>query len=133
MLSRRLPLVPPLRRTLLCSPRSPRLSNPSRPLSTTEQRSSSDGGDHGSHYDPPGGWLWGIRPGEKYEKEGWENLFFYGFYGSIGLAVVAYAFKPDTSCVFPFSHVRPLAETTQSWFLLAFEVDAWDAMRDKWD
>ena len=53
-------------------------------------------GDHGSHYDPPSGWLFGVKPGEKYEKEGWENVWFWGFYGSIGLAVVAYAFKPDT-------------------------------------
>lgn len=96
MFPKRLPLTSPLRRPLLASPR---LHNGSHPLSTTQSRSSGGGGgdDHGSHYDPPGGWLWGIRPGEKYEKEGWENLFFYGFYGSIGLAVVAYAFKPDTS------------------------------------
>ncbi|KAF7513303.1 hypothetical protein GJ744_009724 [Endocarpon pusillum] len=72
-------------------------TSPARPLSTTQARSSGGSDDHSSHYDPPGGWLWGIRPGEKYEKEGWENLFFYGFYGSIGLACVAYAFKPDTS------------------------------------
>jgi hypothetical protein len=54
-------------------------------------------GGHGDHYDPPGGWLWGLRPGEKYEKEGWEGLFYYGFYGSFIVAAVAYAFKPDTS------------------------------------
>jgi hypothetical protein len=62
---------------------------------------SSDGGHqdhhHGDHYDPPGGWLWGLRPGEKYEKEGWEGLFYYGFYGSFVVAAIAYAFKPDTS------------------------------------
>lgn len=57
----------------------------------------SSGGHHGDHYDPPGGWLWGLRPGEKYEKEGWEGLFYYGFYGSFVVAAVAYAFKPDTS------------------------------------
>ena len=57
----------------------------------------SSGGHHGDHYDPPGGWLWGLRPGEKYEKEGWENVFYWGFYGSFAVAAVAYAFKPDTS------------------------------------
>ena len=51
----------------------------------------------GAQYDPPTGWLFGVKPGEKYEKEGWENLFFYGFYGSLGVFAVAYAFKPDTS------------------------------------
>jgi len=55
--------------------------------------------DHGheSHYDPPGGWLWGIKPGEKQEKEGWENIWIYGFFGGTAVAAVAFAFKPDTS------------------------------------
>jgi len=56
-----------------------------------------DHGDHGDHYDAPGGWLWGLRPGEKYEKEGWEDLFIYGFFGSFVVAGIAYAFKEDTS------------------------------------
>ncbi|KAK4131004.1 hypothetical protein BT67DRAFT_389542 [Trichocladium antarcticum] len=51
----------------------------------------------GMHYDPPTGWLWGVRPGEKYVNEGWEGPFFYGFWGSIVVFMVAYAFKPDTS------------------------------------
>ncbi|KAK1832477.1 ESSS subunit of NADH:ubiquinone oxidoreductase-domain-containing protein [Podospora conica] len=62
------------------------------PFSTTARRA---GG--GAHYDAPTGWLFGVKPGEKYEKEGWENMFFYGFYGSLGVFAVAYAFKPDTS------------------------------------
>lgn len=35
-------------------------------------------GDHAheDHYDPPGGWLFGVKPGEKYENEGWENIWF---------------------------------------------------------
>lgn len=52
---------------------------------------------HESQYDPPTGWLFGVKPGEKYQKEGWETPFFYGFCGSLGLFAVAYAFKPDTS------------------------------------
>ena len=51
------------------------------------------------HYDPPSGWLWGVKPGEKYQKEGWEGIWVWGFYGSLALGVVAYAFKPDTSYV----------------------------------
>jgi hypothetical protein len=54
-------------------------------------------GAHGPQYDPPTGWLFGVKPGEKYQKEGWENPFFYGFCGSLLLAGVAYGFKPDTS------------------------------------
>ena len=67
-------------------------------FSTTARRA---GG--GGHFDPPTGWLFGVKPGEKYEKEGWENMFFWGFYGSLGVFAVAYAFKPDTSWVFHFS------------------------------
>lgn len=52
---------------------------------------------HEDHYDPPTGWLFGVKPGEKAEKEGWENVWTYGFFGSLALGVVGYAFKPDTS------------------------------------
>lgn len=52
---------------------------------------------HEDHYDPPSGWLFGVKPGEKAEKEGWETIWVWGFFGSLGLATVAYAFKPDTS------------------------------------
>ncbi|KAI2628152.1 ESSS subunit of NADH:ubiquinone oxidoreductase-domain-containing protein [Xylaria nigripes] len=61
---------------------------------TASARTSSS---HGPQYDPPTGWLFGVKPGEKYQKEGWETPFFYGFCGSLLLAGVAYAFKPDTS------------------------------------
>ncbi|KAH6678622.1 ESSS subunit of NADH:ubiquinone oxidoreductase [Halenospora varia] len=54
-------------------------------------------GAHEEHFEPPSGWLFGVKPGEKAEKEGWENLWVYGFFGSLGLGVVGYAFKPDTS------------------------------------
>lgn len=56
------------------------------------------GGDHGheSRYDPPGGWLWGIKPGEKPEPEGWEWPM-YIFCGSLLATAVALVFKPDTS------------------------------------
>jgi hypothetical protein len=61
--------------------------------STPKQLASS----HESQYDPPTGWLFGVKPGEKYKNEGWEPLFFYGFCGSLIVFAVAYAFKPDTS------------------------------------
>ncbi|PYH99126.1 NADH-ubiquinone oxidoreductase [Aspergillus ellipticus CBS 707.79] len=51
----------------------------------------------GDHYDPPTGYLFGLKPGQKYVKEGWENLWYYGFIGSLLVAGVAYVFKPDTS------------------------------------
>ncbi|KAI9804327.1 MAG: hypothetical protein M1833_007134 [Piccolia ochrophora] len=61
-----------------------------RCLSTTPHRQS-------SHYDPPTGWLWGVPPGEKYKKEGWEAVWIYGFFGSFVAVGIAWAFKPDTS------------------------------------
>ncbi|EFQ96680.1 NADH:ubiquinone oxidoreductase kDa subunit [Nannizzia gypsea CBS 118893] len=51
----------------------------------------------GGHYDPPTGWLFGVKPGHKYVKEGWETIFYYGFFGSFLVAGIAYVFKPDTS------------------------------------
>ncbi|OJJ49371.1 hypothetical protein ASPZODRAFT_129819 [Penicilliopsis zonata CBS 506.65] len=55
------------------------------------------------HYDPPSGYLFGVKPGQKYVKEGWENIWYYGFIGSLLVAGVAYVFKPDTSYVHPVS------------------------------
>ncbi len=69
-------------------------------FSTSPRAPAADHGAHESHYDPPTGWLWGIKPGEKYQKEGWETVWVWGFFGSLGLAGVALAFKPDTSYVF---------------------------------
>jgi hypothetical protein len=40
-----------------------------------------------------------LAPGEKRVKEDWENIFYYGFFGSMALFAVVYAFKPDTRCV----------------------------------
>ncbi|KAJ5089504.1 hypothetical protein N7532_008188 [Penicillium argentinense] len=60
-------------------------------------RSSLRAADHGDHYDPPTGWLFGVKPGQKYVKEGWEGIWYYGFIGSFLVAGVAYVFKPDTS------------------------------------
>ena len=62
-------------------------------FSTSTSRQS--GGEN--HYEPPHGWLFGVKPGEQYEKEGWENIWVWGFWGSLAVATVAYAYKPDTS------------------------------------
>lgn len=72
--------------------RSPRVA---RPFSTTLRQRG--GGHHESPYEPPTGWLWGVKPGEKVEKEGWENGMFYVFIPSCILLAVALAFKPDNS------------------------------------
>ena len=65
-----------------------------RPISSTPTRRSGDA--HEDHYDPPGGWLFGVKPGEKYENEGWENVWYYGFFGSLAFGVIGYCYKPDT-------------------------------------
>jgi hypothetical protein len=66
------------------------------------------GGDHAheDHYDAPSGWLFGVKPGEKYEKEGWENVWFYGFYGTLAFGVVGYCYKPDTRYVISMALVN---------------------------
>ncbi|KAF2405291.1 NADH:ubiquinone oxidoreductase 11.6kD subunit [Trichodelitschia bisporula] len=90
--------MPPLLRShaARCVLRRPTGAAPTiRPF--TASREVRGGSGHGSHYDPPTGWLWGIEPGTKYQPEGWEQITWWGFCGGLTLAVVAYAFKPDTS------------------------------------
>ena len=65
-----------------------------RPLSSTSTLRSAD--SHGDHYNPPGGWLFGVKPGEQYQNEGWERVFYWGFFGSMAFGVVGYCYKPDT-------------------------------------
>lgn len=43
--------------------------------------------------------MFGVKPGEEYKKEGWENATFYAFIPMMVLFVVVYAFKPDTRYV----------------------------------
>lgn len=75
---------------------------PGRTLASTHppdvsEHPSPETATHESHYDPPSGWLFCVPPGQKYQKEGWENTWVYGFWGSLLFGVVAYAYKPDTS------------------------------------
>lgn len=70
----------------------PATTSTARPFSVTSRR---QGG--GSDFDPPTGWLWGVKPGEKYEREGWELPFYTLFCGGLGVFTVILAFKPDTS------------------------------------
>lgn len=70
-----------------------------RPVTRAFSQSQVVKGGHGTSYDPPSGWLFGVKPGEKYEKEGWEGPMYWGFCGSLILATIAYAFKPDTRYV----------------------------------
>ena len=80
-------------------------SQPLRPLSTSSAAQAAEHdeahADHGSHshYDPPTGWLWGQPPGTKYEREGWEYIWYFGVCGGLVAGAVAYAFKPDTRYV----------------------------------
>ncbi len=79
---------------------------PARTLASTHppdvaEHPSPETATHESHYDPPSGWYLGVPPGQKYQKEGWENTWVYGFWGSLLLGAVAYAYKPDTSYVVP--------------------------------
>lgn len=48
-------------------------------------------------------------------KEGWENLFIYGFFGSLILGGVAYAFKPDTSYVNPHRFTLPIVSKKRNY------------------
>ncbi len=84
------------------------------PFSSTASRAS--GGGHGSQYDPPTGWLFGVKPGEKYKNEGWEKPFFWGFCGSLLVFACIVPFKPDTSYVL----CRPCSSPSFSFWLFDF-------------
>lgn len=73
-----------------------RVRQQQRALSATSGRSAGDSHAHEDPYEPTGGWLFGVKPGEKYESEGWENVWYYGFFGSLLFGVVGYCYKPDT-------------------------------------
>lgn len=96
-----MPLLRPATARLITAPRArlqiiPRPTTAQRAgLSSTVPRSAGDHA-HEDHYDPPTGWLFGVKPGEKYENEGWENVWYYGFLGSLLFGVVGYCYKPDT-------------------------------------
>ncbi|KAI0067725.1 hypothetical protein BV25DRAFT_1876391 [Artomyces pyxidatus] len=55
---------------------------------------------HGTHYNEPSGYLFSekpLPPGQKRVKEDWENLWYIGMFGGMGLAAVLLYYKPDTS------------------------------------
>ncbi|KII93579.1 hypothetical protein PLICRDRAFT_49620 [Plicaturopsis crispa FD-325 SS-3] len=56
---------------------------------------------HGApHFNEPTGLLFGEKPpapGQKRQKEDWENLWYYGMFGTMGVAAVLLYYKPDTS------------------------------------
>ena len=77
---------------------------------------------HGApHYNEPTGWMFGekviafhthgnvitlnphtfqpLPPGQKRVKEDWENIWYFGMFGSMALAAVLLYYKPDTRCV----------------------------------
>jgi hypothetical protein len=92
------PLRAAARTSTAVATRQPDLKFPLSFRRTFSQTKSAQSG-HGPSYDPPSGWLFGVKPGEKYQKEGWEGVWYWGFYGSFALATIAYAFKPDTRYV----------------------------------
>ncbi|KAJ2363603.1 hypothetical protein IW150_006693 [Coemansia sp. RSA 2607] len=54
-------------------------------------------GGHGApQFNEPGGYLFGRKPGEKYESEGWEVIWIGGFTIAFGLIAVGQIYKPDT-------------------------------------
>lgn len=65
-----------------------------RSFAATARQRGGHGGE--SQFEPPSGWLWGVKPGEKAEPEGWEWPT-YIFIGSLVATGVALAFKPDTT------------------------------------
>ena len=43
--------------------------------------------------------------GEKRKRESWETIYYWGMFGSMGVATVLLYIKPDTSCVISCSFI----------------------------
>ena len=82
--------------TTLCAARAQQHQQQQRPLSSTASLKAGDSHAHEDHYDAPSGWLFNVKPGEKYENEGWETVWYYGFVGSLLFGLIGYCYKPDT-------------------------------------
>ncbi|KAI0080114.1 hypothetical protein K474DRAFT_1590760 [Panus rudis PR-1116 ss-1] len=77
-----------------------RIARPAAPrtLCSAGRRYASHG--HGPQYNEPTGWLFGEKPppaGQKRKKEGWENMWYVGIYGTMFVTAVLLYYKPDTS------------------------------------
>ncbi|KIK06927.1 hypothetical protein K443DRAFT_673818 [Laccaria amethystina LaAM-08-1] len=51
-------------------------------------------------FNEPSGWLFGEKappPGQKRVKEDWENVWYFGMFGSMLFATVLIYYKPDSS------------------------------------
>ncbi|PIA16436.1 NADH:ubiquinone oxidoreductase 11.6kD subunit [Coemansia reversa NRRL 1564] len=54
-------------------------------------------GGHGApQFNEPGGYLFGRKPGEKLEKEGWETIWGVGFGTAFVMIALGLYYKPDT-------------------------------------
>ncbi|KAI9677059.1 MAG: hypothetical protein M1817_006898 [Caeruleum heppii] len=73
-----------------------RLPTATAPQLTTTIRAASTSSE--DKYDPPTGNLFNVPPGETYKKEGWEDVWVWGFWGSlIVLGVGGWVVRGDTS------------------------------------
>jgi hypothetical protein len=73
-----------------------RLRSPLLQLRSSIRHSSS----HGPTYNSPTGKLFGESaplPGQKRQKEEWEDIYYYGLGGGMALGAVLIYYKPDTS------------------------------------
>ncbi|TFY83595.1 hypothetical protein EWM64_g425 [Hericium alpestre] len=55
---------------------------------------------HGAHFNEPTGHIFSekpLPPGQKRVKEDWENIWYLGMFGTMGLATLLLYYKPDTS------------------------------------
>ncbi|KAH7104581.1 ESSS subunit of NADH:ubiquinone oxidoreductase-domain-containing protein [Auriculariales sp. MPI-PUGE-AT-0066] len=68
-----------------------------RPRVVCQRRYASHGAPS---YNEPTGYLFGEKPpppGQKRKREGWETIYYWGMFGSLGTAAVLLYIKPDTS------------------------------------
>jgi len=49
---------------------------------------------HSEHYDVAGGYLFGVKPGERREREGWEWMYYIFMFGGMAFITVGLFLKP---------------------------------------
>ncbi|KAJ2556857.1 hypothetical protein EV175_001721 [Coemansia sp. RSA 1933] len=74
----------------------PRFTTLTTRASALASRSVVRGGHKKPEFNEPGGYLFGRKPGEKYEREGWEITWWGGCSIAAVLIFFGHRYKPDT-------------------------------------
>ncbi|KAH8922236.1 hypothetical protein BT69DRAFT_1351080 [Atractiella rhizophila] len=81
-----------------------------QPLSATWRVGGRRHASFNAGFNPPTGYLWGKKPSEREVKEGWEALWYFGFYGGTALVIPFLVFRPGEDGMFENIDTMPLPD-----------------------